>query len=387
MWTRLMTLLWLVVVFLPAACIEKPDAWSPGAVDVEVVDGNQRTSDRSVAVDALPVDSGSREVNVEDGKDFIADDRVPQDADSVPEIYDSAVADVSAPADNVEVVDDVGSDGDLPTDTNIDAETTDTALDTTCVPNCTGKVCGNDGCGGSCGTCPPAAYCTQGACFETGSKHFAGVYTFVPDLGPLGAKTYSFWVNVEDVAVGQTLIIKKDKKGQVPEMLPINIGVSGGQLRANVNWAGGPGSVNVASVPIQSQKWYFVIWQVSEAKAELYVQGSLVGQMALPGGSIDNESNYTIGAAPSVNMWKSQLYGEMYNLRVTSGFLFDSSFIPCDVDVVDADSFFVNFSGPVPCYCVPDCIGKDCGDDGCAESCGTCADDESCVEDQCVSQQ
>src|SRR4051794_36977275 len=26
----------------------------------------------------------------------------------------------------------------------------------TCTPNCTGRICGDDGCGGSCGTCPGA---------------------------------------------------------------------------------------------------------------------------------------------------------------------------------------------------------------------------------------
>jgi hypothetical protein len=35
----------------------------------------------------------------------------------------------------------------------------------TCTPNCTGKVCGDDGCGGSCGTCPGAQdVCQNGQC-------------------------------------------------------------------------------------------------------------------------------------------------------------------------------------------------------------------------------
>lgn len=33
-----------------------------------------------------------------------------------------------------------------------------------CVPNCTGKVCGSNGCGGSCGTCPDGFTCTGGDC-------------------------------------------------------------------------------------------------------------------------------------------------------------------------------------------------------------------------------
>jgi len=38
-----------------------------------------------------------------------------------------------------------------------------TGNQTSCVPDCTGKVCGNDGCGGSCGTC------STGTCNSTGS--------------------------------------------------------------------------------------------------------------------------------------------------------------------------------------------------------------------------
>ena len=34
-----------------------------------------------------------------------------------------------------------------------------------CMPDCTGQVCGGDGCGGSCGNCPPEAVCEQGECY------------------------------------------------------------------------------------------------------------------------------------------------------------------------------------------------------------------------------
>jgi hypothetical protein len=34
----------------------------------------------------------------------------------------------------------------------------------TCTRNCAGKVCGDDGCGGSCGTCGAGQLCAQGQC-------------------------------------------------------------------------------------------------------------------------------------------------------------------------------------------------------------------------------
>ena len=36
-----------------------------------------------------------------------------------------------------------------------------------CQPNCAGKSCGSDGCGGNCGTCPGGTYCNSGKCENT----------------------------------------------------------------------------------------------------------------------------------------------------------------------------------------------------------------------------
>ena len=37
-----------------------------------------------------------------------------------------------------------------------------------------------------------------------------------------------------------------------------------------------------------------------------------------------------------------------------------------------------------PCVCVPDCAGKDCGEDGCGDVCGTCQQDHECQLGLCV---
>lgn len=36
------------------------------------------------------------------------------------------------------------------------------------------------------------------------------------------------------------------------------------------------------------------------------------------------------------------------------------------------------------CVCIPDCVGKECGDNGCAGWCGYCSGGSSCIEDICV---
>jgi hypothetical protein len=46
---------------------------------------------------------------------------------------------------------------------------------TTCTPNCTGKSCGSDGCGGSCGTCPSGQTCdANGQCTTTCTPQCTG---------------------------------------------------------------------------------------------------------------------------------------------------------------------------------------------------------------------
>lgn len=37
---------------------------------------------------------------------------------------------------------------------------------TCCTPDCSGKVCGDNGCGGSCGSCPPNTDCISGQCWD-----------------------------------------------------------------------------------------------------------------------------------------------------------------------------------------------------------------------------
>ena len=57
-----------------------------------------------------------------------------------------------------------GSDTSTGTDTNIpsDAPVDKGPVDSICTPDCTDKTCGDDGCGGSCGTCAPGEICYPG---------------------------------------------------------------------------------------------------------------------------------------------------------------------------------------------------------------------------------
>lgn len=46
-----------------------------------------------------------------------------------------------------------------------------TACDCDCVPNCAGKECGSDGCGGDCGFCPAGEICRRSSCLTVGELY------------------------------------------------------------------------------------------------------------------------------------------------------------------------------------------------------------------------
>lgn len=55
-----------------------------------------------------------------------------------------------------------------------------------CIPNCTNKQCGPDGCGGSCGTCPPGYTCTPtGQCQPPQPKGCASAIQCILSCGGL----------------------------------------------------------------------------------------------------------------------------------------------------------------------------------------------------------
>jgi hypothetical protein len=77
-----------------------------------------------------------------------------------------------------------------------------------CVPACLARACGDDGCGGTCGTCEIALACsTAGQCVERTTLDWAGVHWFIrKGAGGPGPNTWdprNVWVDAE-----QTLHLK-----------------------------------------------------------------------------------------------------------------------------------------------------------------------------------
>ena len=254
-----------------------------------------------------------------------------------------------------------------------------------CTPSCLGKDCGDDGCGGSCGGCTLGSFCTQGACIATGSHYFNDQYQFVNDPGVAGPTTYTLWFYLEDAGISpQTLVIKKDTPGSGVGPLPVYLLIYEGKFRALIQYEGGPYNQEVGAVSVVSSHWYHVALEISDESALVYLDGILIGDVDLPGAVIDNDSHFTLGGAPIVQGFGNYLKGRLYNFRITPGYVFNGNFEPCEVDIIDGDSFLVAEDGPVPCFCVPDCDGQECGDDGCGGICGTCGLADYCDEGTCA---
>jgi uncharacterized protein YfaP (DUF2135 family) len=74
-----------------------------------------------------------------------------------------------------------------------------------CIPNCSGLVCGDDGCGGSCGSCSTNQFCSQGFCVGSGAVGITLEWDEVHDLDimvqePSGELIY--WGNINSATGG-----------------------------------------------------------------------------------------------------------------------------------------------------------------------------------------
>jgi len=56
-----------------------------------------------------------------------------------------------------------------------------------CVPSCSGKVCGDNGCGGSCGTCSSGQTCTNGQCINSNSNALVLKSSSAPASASMGS--------------------------------------------------------------------------------------------------------------------------------------------------------------------------------------------------------
>jgi len=81
----------------------------------------------------------------------------------------------------------------------------------------------------------------------------------------------------------------------------------------------------------------------------MFIDGMNVAEKEMPGTSIDNAQDYTVGATPYISDDTYFFSGLIYNVKVQPGFVYDSDFEPCDADAIDAVNFLATGTGEVPC--------------------------------------
>ena len=95
-----------------------------------------------------------------------------------------------------------------------------------------------------------------------------------------------------------------------------------------------------------------------------------------PGGSPGEDGNIRDAAFNGLD-------GRTAITPVTEPYLFRQDFDPIGIRIYDISEPGDTISFSV-CPEIPDCVGIECGDDGCGGSCGSCDDGNVCTVDQCV---
>ncbi len=215
-----------------------------------------------------------------------------------------------------------------------------------CVPDCAGKACGDDGCGGSCGACQADQRCvTETTCFPLPSLCEATAACQAVDQGdrcadPVLIDALPFQVTASNAG-------RFDDHAAPAGACP---GLS------SATGAGAADSVYLLTAPADA---LYQVTYGSTTSGALYVAadcGDLAGTC---------EGGLTVGANQAAkSLWVPLEAGE-----------------PLVLVAEGAGTHTLKIA-----TCTPSCDGKVCGSDGCGGSCGACGYGQACGGGQCVAQ-
>lgn len=240
---------------------------------------------------------------------------------------------------------------------------------TVCTPNCVGKECGDDGCGGSCGQCPEGKQCNalgicQSLCSpncqnkECGDDGCGGICGKCPE----GKQCVDGKCKCIPQCFGKEC--GDDGCGGSCGTCPIGKTCVGGKCVCQPNCEGkqcGPdGCGGTCGECKQGEVCQAGICKMSECGAITY-EGCCEGEILK---WCENNKLKVLDCTNSPKCgWN------------------DAGFYDCGTDgKPDPSGEF-----PMKCECIPSCLGKECGDDGCGGSCGQCTGGKSCVNGKCQS--
>lgn len=201
-----------------------------------------------------------------------------------------------------------------------------------CIPNCAGKECGGNGCGGYCGMCPSGWDCVDGIC-EKPCNPTAGC--FGKECGPNGCPQGCLEPKTEPCAEG---------------ICPANMECNSETQTCEVLQCGQFGECPAGSVCDPDQNLCTTCGNCGNCSDDSYCAlGNIC--MTKPETDICDENNWECGPDGSGGSCGTCPDGE----QCIGGKCQESA-------------------------CVPLCVGKLCGDNGCGGECGSCAPAEFCDE-------
>ena len=238
-----------------------------------------------------------------------------------------------------------------------------------CTPSCSGKQCGDDGCGGSCGTCAAGTSCVAGQCTAGGG---CGGVTFEGCCDSGGTV-----LNYCENDVLQTLNCGANGCGWNAANNFYDCGQSGADPSGQNPYACGACTPSCAGKVCGDDGCGGTCGTCaagSTCQAGACVAGTDCGDVTFEGCCGDNGTTLKYCDAGSL------VSGSCGNTGC--GWDAANSFYNCGETGSDPSG-----QNPYSCdACAPDCAGKSCGDDGCGGSCGTCAAGKQCNgSGQCVS--
>ncbi|MBI5512447.1 MAG: hypothetical protein HY909_01690 [Deltaproteobacteria bacterium] len=246
-----------------------------------------------------------------------------------------------------------------------------------CNPNCHGNVCGDDGCGGSCGTCAAGLTCIEGACVASVAPGTCA--NPLQLLGP-GEALLGLHTVTGDTSLGINGTVPQCNTSSTAKDLVYTFTVPGPDpvgLDARMTGFDSVLSLRMAGC--------------ADTDPATVMQPNWCSDDASPPG------NYGSRIATMLNPGTYYLIADGYNAQQTGPFTITANFVAgcipqCDGKFCGDDGCggqcgacgAGTVCGPtfrcVTTPCSPDCRGRQCGSDGCGGSCGSCTKGNLCVE-------
>jgi MYXO-CTERM domain-containing protein len=234
-----------------------------------------------------------------------------------------------------------------------------------CVPECDGKNCGADGCGGQCGECPDGLVCFDGLCGAVGCEPLdtAGCAGCPCEECVCAMDPYCCDTQWDDICVGECV----NDCGGCPAPDPwcgdllCNADEDCGSCPGDCPCGAGESCVEGECVACTAD--------CQEKECGDDGCGGSCGECSEDMECIDG---LCVEPAGSCDGFCGEQAGNCY----CDELCFENG--DCCDDVCDFCSELEGCG-----ECVPDCLDKECGDDGCGGICGVC-DGGVCIEDVCV---